>query len=140
MIVLDTNVISELMRTLPSPAVTSWIAKYPKASLFFSAVGEAELRFGIAIMSAGQRRDILSSEIEIMLQEEFTNRILPFDSNAARAYAEIAASRRSAGRPVAEFDCQIAAIAHSRSMAIATRNIRDFESMGIKILNPWEDV
>ncbi len=140
MIVLDTNVISELMRTLPNPAVTSWMAKHPMASLFFSAVGEAELRFGIAIMSAGQRRDILSSEIEAMLREDFANRILPFDSNAARAYAEIAASRRAAGRPVKEFDCQIAAIAHSRSMAIATRNVRDFESMGINILNPWEDV
>lgn len=140
MIVLDTNVISELMRSLPNPAVTNWIDKHPVESLFLSAVGEAELRFGIAIMSAGQRRDVLSAEIEAMLREDFADRVLPFDSNAARAYAEIAASRRVAGRPDAEFDCQIPAIARSRSMATATRNIRDFEGVGINILNPWEDV
>ena len=137
MIVLDTNVVSELMRPSPNPAVESWIANRPAGTLFFSAVGEAELRFGVAIMPVGRRRDALASEVEAMLREDFADRVLPFDSGAARAYAEIAASRRAAGRPVAEVDCQIAAIANSRGMALATRNVRDFENTGINILDPW---
>ena len=140
MIVLDTNVVSELMRPAPNPAIESWIANRPTASLFFSAVGEAELRFGLAIMPAGRRRDAFASEIEAMLREDFADRILPFDSEAARAYAVIAASRRVAGRPIAEADCQIAAIARSRGMALATRNVRDFEDTGIHILDPWTSI
>ena len=140
MIVLDTNVVSELMRPSPNPAIESWIANRPAASLFFSAVGEAELRFGLAIMPAGRLRDAFASEIEAMLREDFADRILPFDSEAARAYAVIAASRRVTGRPIAEADCQIAAIAHSRGMALATRNVRDFEDTGIHILDPWTSI
>lgn len=140
MVVLDTNVVSELMRPSPNPAIESWIADRPAASLFFSAVGEAELRFGLAIMPAGRRRDAFASEIEAMLSEDFADRILPFDSEAARAYAVIAASRRVAGRPIAEADCQIAAIARSRGMALATRNVRDFEDTGIHILDPWTSI
>ena len=140
MIVLDTNVVSELMRPSPNPAIESWIANRPATSLFFSAVGEAELRFGLAIMPAGRRRDAFASEIEAMLREDFADRILPFDSEAARAYAVIAASRRVAGRPIAEADCQIAAIARSRGMALATRNVRDFEDTGIHILDPWTSI
>ena len=137
MIMLDTNVVSEIMRPLPTPAVESWIANHPAASLFFSAVGEAELRFGLAIMPAGRRRDALASEIEAMLRDDFADRILPFDSNAARAYAEIAASRRAIGRSVTEADCQIAAITRSRGMPLATRDVRDFQDMGINIIDPW---
>ena len=137
MIVLDTNVVSELMRISPVPAVETWAAGYALADLFFSAVGEAELRYGAAIMPTGRRRATLSSDIEAMLRASFENRILPFDSAAARAYAEIAAARRAAGRPVSRPDSQIAAIAHSRGMAVATRNIRDFEDMGIALINPW---
>ena len=137
MVVLDTNVVSELMRPSPNPAIESWIADRPAASLFFSAVGEAELRFGLAIMPAGRRRDAFASEIEAMLREDFADRVLPFDSEATRAYAVIAASRRVAGRPIAEADCQIAAIVRSRGMALATRNVRDFEDTGIHILDPW---
>ena len=137
MILLDTNVLSELMRPFPSPAVESWIADRPAASLFFSAVGEAELRFGLATMPVGRRRDLLAAEIEAMLRDDFADRILPFDSDAARAYAVIAANRRVGGRPIAEADCQIAAISRSRGMALATRNLRDFEDTGIDVLDPW---
>ena len=137
MIVLDTNVISELMRPSASPAVESWITNHPATSLFFSTVGEAELCFGLAIMPPGRRRDALASVIEAMLRDDFANRILPFDSEAARAYAVIAASRSVAGRPIADTDCQIAAITRSRGKALATRNIRDFEDVGIDILDPW---
>ena len=139
MIVLDTNVVSELMRPLPNPAVEQWVATRPAASLFFSAVGEAELRYGVAILASGRRRDALASAIEAMLREDFAGRVLPFDSDAARAYAEIAAGRRAAGRPVAQADGQIAAITRSRGMALATRNVRDFAEMGIELLDPWAD-
>ena len=139
MIVLDTNVVSELMRPSPAPAVEQWVATRPAASLFFSAVGEAELRYGVAILAAGRRRAALASAIEAMLREDFAGRVLPFDSAAARTYAEIAASRRATGRPVAQADVQIAAIARSRGMALATRNVRDFEGMGIELLDPWAD-
>ena len=137
MIVLDTNVVSELMRPSPNPAVGRWVAARPAASLFFSAVGEAELRYGVAILAAGRRRDALASAVEAMLRDDFAGRVLPFDSAAARAHAEIAARCRAAGRPVAQADGQIAAIARSRGMALATRNVRDFEEMGIDLLDPW---
>ena len=137
MVVLDTNVVSELMRLSPTPAVEAWVAGRSASSLFFSAVGEAELRYGVAIMPAGRRRDRLASEIEAMLRDDFEGRVLPFDSQAARAYAEIAAARRAAGRLVPQADCQIAAIARARGMAVATRNVRHFEEMGIEVIDPW---
>ena len=136
-ILLDTNVVSELIRKAPDPAVTSWVSDHPLYDLFFSAVSEAELRFGAAILPPGRRRDTLFFEIDAMLRDAFEDRVLPFDSDAARAYGNIAAVRRSAGRPVAPADCQIAAIAASRDMAVATRNVRDFEDMGIEIVDPW---
>lgn len=137
MIVLDTNVVSELMRPTPTPAVEQWVAARPAASLFFSVVGEAELRYGVAILAAGRRRDALASAVKAMLRDDFAGRVLPFDSAAARAYAEIAARCRAVGRPVAQADGLIAAIARSRGMALATRNVRDFEEMGLDLLDPW---
>ena len=136
-VLLDTNVVSELIRKAPDPAVEAWVAGHPLEKLFFSAVGEAELRYGAAILPAGRRRESLVSEIEAMLRDAFEERVLPFDSEAARVYAEIAAMRRSAGRPVPPADCQIAAIARSRDMAVATRNVRDFEDMDIEVIDPW---
>ena len=138
MILLDTNVLSELLRLPPHPSVETWTAEHAVEDLFFSAIGEAALRFGIALMPAGRRRDGLATLIEAMLREDFEGRVLPFDRNAARAYADIAAARRLAGRPVSPADCQIAAIARSRAMAVATRNVRDFSGTGIEVVNPWE--
>ena len=117
MFVLDTNVVSELMRLSPEPAVASWVAGRATGGLFLTAISEAELRFGLAVMPPGRRRDGLAAGLERMLRPGFTNRILPFDSAAARAYAEIAAARRAAERPVSHPDSQIAAIAYSRGMA-----------------------
>ena len=136
-VLLDTNVVSELIRRTPDPNVTSWVSDRPLRDLFFSAVGEAELRFGVAILPTGRRRDALNLRIEAMLADAFGDRVLPFDRDAARAYGNIAAMRRSAGRPVAPMDCQMAAVAASRGLAVATRNVRDFEHMGIEIVNPW---
>ena len=137
MALLDTNVVSEPIRKAPDPAIEAWTAGHPLESLFFSAVGEAELRYGVAILPTGRRRETLASDIERMLRDAFGDRVLPFDSDAARAYADIAAMRRSAGRPVVPTDCQIAAIARSRNMAVATRNVRDFEDIDIEIVDPW---
>ena len=137
---LDTNVVSELIRRSPNPTVTTWVSELPLADLFFSAIGEAELRYGAAILPAGRRRHTLVVRIEAMLADAFGDRVLPFDREAARTYGNIAALRRSAGRPVAPMDCQMAAIAASRGMAVATRNVRDFEDMGIEIVDPWAAV
>ena len=118
-------------------AVEAWAAGHPLEDLFFSAIGEAELRYGAAILPTGQRRQMLVSDIERMLRDAFEERVLPFDSEAAREYADIAATRRSAGRPVAPADGQIAAIARSRNMSVATRNVRDFEDIDIEVVDPW---
>ena len=139
MILLDTNVVSELMRPAPSPAVVSWVTRRDATTLFFSAVAEAELRLGVAIMHPGRRRDEIEAATEAMLREDFAGRILPFDSAAAHAYAAIAAAHRAAGRPVATADMQIAAIARSQDMAVATRNTRDFTGTGVDLTNPWTD-
>ncbi|MDE0176210.1 MAG: type II toxin-antitoxin system VapC family toxin [Defluviicoccus sp.] len=136
-IVIDTNVVSELMRLTPEPAVMAWFARRNAEELYLTAVAEAELRAGAAILPAGRRRDRLSAEVDAVVREDFAGRVLPFDSAAARAYAAIAASRGSTGRPILEADCQIAAIARSRGMAVATRNVRDFSGTGIEVLNPW---
>ena len=138
MIVLDTNVVSELMRKSPDPAVEAWFAGRPVEDLFFSAVGEAELRYGAAIMPEGRRRNTLVADIDAVLRAAFENRILPFDWDEARMYAAIASMRRSAGRPAVPPDCQIAASARTHGMAVATRNVRDFEDMGIDAINPWD--
>ena len=137
MILLDTNILSELMRPAPEPAVEQWLADQPVASVFISAITEAELRYGLALMPSGKRRSALAAEIEAMLGEDFSGRILPFDSPAAVAFAEIAAERRQAGRPISQADAQIAAIARSRGAALATRNVPDFEGCGVEIINPW---
>ncbi|MCY3830205.1 MAG: type II toxin-antitoxin system VapC family toxin [Rhodospirillaceae bacterium] len=137
MFLLDTNVVSELLRPSPDPTVEAWVGDRPATDLYFSAIGEAELRYGVAIMPPGRRRAALASAIEAILREDFAERILPFDSDAARAYAEIASERRHSGRPVGDADCQIAAIARSRGMAVITRNVRDFEDIDIEVVDPW---
>ena len=137
MTLIDTNVISELMRLSPTPAVLEWFGRETATDLYFSAVGEAELRRGAAILPAGNRREDLVAEIDAMVAEDFADRVLPFDSAATVAFAEIFADRHAAGQPISFPDCQIAAIARSRGMTVATRNVRDFEDTGIRIVNPW---
>ena len=138
MFLLDTNVVSELLRPSPESNVENWVGDHRATELYFSTIGEAELLFGVAILPNGRRKTMLAAAVNAILREDFAHRILPFDSNAAREYANIAAARRSAGRPVEPADCQIAAIAHSRNMTVATRNVRDFEGLGIEVVDPWE--
>lgn len=137
MFLIDTNVISELMRATPAPSVLNWFSTQDPSALYLSAVTEAELRTGIAILPAGQRREGLKAALDATLAVDFEGRILPFDTDAAKTYAEIAAGRRSSGRPIPDADCQIAAIARAAGMPVATRNTRDFEGCGVDVINPW---
>lgn len=137
MIILDTNVVSEMMKPNPERAVELWLAQQPGESTFLCAITEAELRFGLAVLPEGRRRARLANAIEAMLAEDFRGRILPFDSPAAVTFAAIASERRRSGRPIAIADAQIAAIARSRGAALATRNVADFEGCGVELVNPW---
>ena len=137
MVLLDTNVVSELMRDAPNAEVLVWMDNLPTRELFVTAVSEAEIRTGIAILPEGARRRGLADAAERTLSGLFAGRVLPFDSGAARAYADIAAASRAAGHPVSQSDCQIAAIARSRGMAVATRNVRDFSETGVEMIDPW---
>ena len=138
MILLDTNVVSELMRPAPAGAVLAWFAAQDAADLYLSAIGEAELRRGAAMLPAGKRRDQLMATIDAMIAEDFAGRILPFDSNAAQAFVLVFLERRAAGRPISFADCQIAATARAQGAAIATRNTADFAGCGIAVIDPWE--
>lgn len=137
MIIIDTNVVSELLRPVPEPQVEQWLSKQDGRTVYLTAISEAELRHGLVIMPAGKRRASLTDAVDRILREDLAGRILPFNSDAAQSYAVIAAARRSAGRPIAQADCQIAAIAHSRSATVATRNTPDFEGCDIDLINPW---
>ena len=137
MFILDTNVVSELMRDAPRARVLAWVDRQPLNSLFVTAVTEAEVRTGIALLPPGERRRGLAAAAERTLGVMFAGRILPFDSEAAREYALIASSRRAAGRPISQGDCQIAAIARSAQTPVATRDASGFEGCGIDVVNPW---
>ncbi len=137
MFLLDTNVVSELMRARPEPRVGEWISARDSHDIHLSAPSEAELRLGILLMPAGNRRDTLSAEVLDMLATDFAGRILPFDSRAALHFAEVIAARRRAGRPIAHMDAQIAAIAAANGLTLVTRNTRDFEGAGLTLINPW---
>ena len=137
MILLDTSVLSELMRPAPTDEVVDWMASKPARDLYTSSITQAEILHGIQLLPAGKRRTAFENAASSMFDEEFSGRVLPFGSDCAPAYARIAAARRKAGKPISHFDAQIAAIAHSNGASIATRNVSDFEGCGVKIINPW---
>lgn len=137
MIILDTNVVSELLRPEPEPRVEQWLSEQDGLSVYLTAISEAELRYGLAVMPRGKRRTALTDAVDRILREDMAGRILPFDSAAAQSYAVIASARRAAGRPIMQADCQIAAIAHAHGVPVATRNTPDFEGCGIDLINPW---
>lgn len=134
---LEADVLGELMRAEPAQAVLDWFAQHDATDLYISSVTEAELRAGAAYLPKGQRRDRLQQAIDAMIEQDFNGRILPFDTIATRPYAQIAVARRASGRPIAEADCQIAAIAASIGAPMATRNVRDFDGCGVAVINPW---
>jgi predicted nucleic acid-binding protein len=138
MIVLDTNVLSELMKRKGSKVVRNWAAQQPLMSLFTTTITQAEILYGIAILPEGKRRNELTDAANLMFAEDFSRRVLPFDEAAAIAFATIAAQRRANGNPISQADAQIAAICYTRQATIATRNVSDFTGCGISIINPWE--
>lgn len=138
MFVLDTNVVSELMKPSPDRDVLAWLDTRPTRDLFVTCVTEAEIRAGVAVLPDGVRRRRLAEAADRTFTDFFAGRLLPFDSFAARTYAAMFAVRQTGGRPLDLADGQIAAIARSRRMAVATRNTRDFENVGVELENPWE--
>ncbi|MGH7089004.1 MAG: type II toxin-antitoxin system VapC family toxin [Stellaceae bacterium] len=137
MIVLDTNVLSETLRDAPAPQVRRWLEAQPRLLLYSTAITEAELLYGVERLSHGRRRRALAAGIAVILDETLAGRILPFDSSAARMFAEIVAGRQRAGRPISHADAQIAAIARANGADLATRNIDDFILCGIALIDPW---
>lgn len=134
---VDTNVLSELLRTTPEPAVVAWFAQHSPETLFVSAVTRAEMMLGARLLPAGKRRAALETALDAMFEEEFVGRNLPFSSDAVPAYVDIVSTRRAAGRPISQFDAQIAAIARVHGAALATRNVDDFKDCGVVVVNPW---
>lgn len=139
-VLLDTNVLSELLRAQPDPAVLAWFAAQDQQQLFVSAVTQAEMLLGVHLLPAGKRRTQLQHAMEALFRDDFAGRVLPFDAAAAASYAPVVAARRRSGRPISQFDAQIAAIATTRSAALATRNTADFEGCGVSLHNPWNHV
>jgi len=137
MIVLDTNVLSELMRPAPSPRVVAWVAKQPATELFTTSITEAEIFYGIELLTKGKRREGLLAAAEAMFAEDLAGRVFGFESDAARAYSKIAARRRALGRPISHADAQIAAIVQVRGAKLATRNVTDFKDCGVDAIDPW---
>ena len=137
MIILDTNVLSELMKSGPAASVVEWATSQPTSRLFVTAVTQGEILYGIGLLPKGKRRDRIEHAAKAMFAEDFNDRILAFNSDAAAAYADIAVACRREGRPISQFDAQIAAIARSSGAALATRNVGDFEGCGIELVNPW---
>jgi toxin FitB len=135
---IDTNVLSEILRARPDPTVLAWVASQPANGLFVSAVTQAEMLLGARLLPAGQRRQRLEQALEAMFLEDFAGRILPFDSGCTAHFAAVVAARRRAGTPISQFDGQIAAIALSRRVGLVTRNVADFAGCGLVLTNPWE--
>lgn len=139
MIVLDTNVLSEVLRAQPAPQVLAWINRLGQTPFYVSSVTQAEMLLGVALLPAGKRRDALGAQVAGLFAQHFANRCLPFDAQAAPYYAQIVSARRRAGKPVNTEDAQIAAIACSRSYRLATRNVADFAGIaGLGVINPWD--
>jgi len=138
MIVLDTNVVSELMRATPEPAVLAWLQQTSSTGLCTTAVTVAEIRYGIARLPEGRRRQTLHQAANEIFAA-FPRQVLPFDLAAATAYADVVAGRESDGNPISGFDAQIAAICRSQAATLATRNTKDFTDTGIPIIDPWQE-
>lgn len=137
MILLDTNVVSAVMASAPPAAVLDWLNGQPTDALFLSAITLAEIWYGLEALPDGRRRRSLESRFDRFVARGFAHRILPFEQRAARLYGELMAHRRSRGRPMSPLDGQIAATAQANRMALATRNLRDFEHCGLELVNPF---
>ena len=137
MIVLDTNVVSEVMRAPSAGPVAMWLDSQPSVLLWTTSISIAEILHGIRLLPTGRRRASLGEQFHAFLNRGFGNRILGFDEAAADAYADLIVARRRRGRPIDRFDAMIAGIAVSKRADIATRNIADFQGCGVRLIDPW---
>lgn len=138
MIILDTNVISELARIDPEPDVVTWLDSLPAAEVATTAITVAELLYGVARLPDGRRRAALAETIDALINEDFRGRVEPFDALAAEQYAVVVVGREKKGRPISTADAQIAAICRVHGATLATRNAGDFTDTGIGLINPWD--
>jgi toxin FitB len=137
-IVLDTNVISELTRQAPAPRVISWLDALTASEVATTAITAAELLYGVARMPDGRRKTELAAAVHGLLSDDFQGRVLSFDEPAAQRYADIVTGRERLGRPIGMADAQIAAICRTADATLATRNTDDFQETGIELINPWK--
>jgi toxin FitB len=140
MIILDTNVLSALMRTVPDAHVVAWLDRQPAESVWITSITLFEAYLGLALLPSGRRRRTLEAAFARLLQEDLENRVLDFDSAAATEAASLTAARQNNGRPVDLRDTQIAGIVLARRATLATRNVRHFRDLRILIVDPWADV
>ena len=139
MIVLDTNVVSELARPAPNQAVIDWVDAQDSSSLVLTALTAAEVRAGVALMPEGRRKRDVGLRMESLLTETFAGFVLAFDIDSSAHYADIVAGRKRTGWPIGAIDAQIAAVCRQHEAALATRNIADFTDTGLALVNPWHD-
>jgi hypothetical protein len=138
-IILDTNVLSALMRTEPDTAVAHWLDHQPAESVWITSITLFEARLGLALLPRGRKRQALEAAFGRLLEEDLENRVLDFDSAAAVEAASLAATRQKAGRPIDMRDTQIAGIALARRATLATRNVRHFKGLNVPVINPWDE-
>lgn len=138
MIILDTNVVLDLMRPAPDSRVLRWFSDQAAEDLHVTAVSMAEILYGIELISTSRRREAVRAGAENMFEAVFADRVLTFEDRAARSFSQIASSRRRQGKPMSEFDAQIAAITRVHGATLATRNPYVFEGCGVRLVNPWE--
>lgn len=138
MIVIDTNVLSEVMKPQCSVSVEAWLKTQSKSQLFVTAITQAEVLYGIAILPEGSRKQRLYEIATSIFSKDFSGQILPFDQSAAKQFATISSYCRAKGSPISPLDAQIAAICRDQKATIATRNVKDFANCQLNIVNPWE--
>ena len=138
MILLDTNVVSEVMRVAPEPAVLDWMNASEASHLYLATITIAEISYGLQILPEGRRRQAITARFDRFIEQGFAHRVLPFDAAAAFIYGDVMARRKRMGRPLSVLDGQIVSIAKAHRMMVATRNTVDFEDTGVELLNPWE--
>ena len=136
--VLDTNVVSELMRDVPEPKVLAWIDSQNSEQLYLTSTIAAELLHGLARLPAGVRKRNMATELTLLLEQDFANHVLPFDLLSAHHYAELLSSRQAIGKPIAALDAQIAAVCIQHGATLVTRNSKHFQDLGLAVIDPWQ--
>jgi predicted nucleic acid-binding protein len=140
MIVLDTNVLSELLRPAPDARVVAWLNARARSLLFTTAISRGEMLYGVCRLPDGRRKTRMHEEVMAIFAVDMADRVLPYDDAAADAYARITAVRRARGRPIGQSDAMIAGIVRSRGATLATRNVRDFEDCGVEVIDPFHNL